>query len=303
MIHVDVLCVGASSFDMTLQVSTHPAADEKTTANSLLTCGGGPAANAAVTVTRLGGTAAYVGYLGTDVYGDRHLAELKTDGVVTDFIVRSSESTPLSVVLAKPNGERTLVNYRGAPPLPADSIDLTPLRAKVMLADGHEPELSLTAMKHARAHGSKTVLDAGSVKPGTLALADQVDYLVCSELFAQEFTGESDMGTALLKLTECNPNVVITLGAKGLIWKTPHGEGSLQAYRVNAIDTTGAGDAFHGAFALGVAQGMAWRDLLNFSSAVAALSTTQVGARIGLPYLKEVDRFLGSSQIHKIHVA
>ncbi|MCB0168744.1 MAG: carbohydrate kinase, partial [Anaerolineae bacterium] len=251
-----------------------------------------PAANAAVVVARLEGTAAYAGYLGADVFGDRHLAELQADRVITDFIVRDSPATPLSVVLAKPGGERVLVNYRAAAPLPADSIDFAPVRAKVMLFDGHEPELSLIALQHAKVHGSQTVLDAGSVHRGTLALADQVDYLVCSEKFALDFTGETDVNAALSKLVECNPNVVITMGAKGLLWQTPLGQGRLSAYPIDAVDTTGAGDAFHGAFALCLAQEKAWPETLRFSSAVAALTCTKMGARSGLPDRAGVIKFL-----------
>lgn len=294
MINLDVLCVGASSFDLTFTVPTHPTPDEKMFADALWACGGGPAANAAVVVARLAGTAAYAGYLGADIFGDQHLAELTADRVVTDFIVRGSPATPLSVILAKPGGERVLVNYRASAPLPADSIDFAPVRAKVLLFDGHEPELSLTALPQAKIHGSQTVLDAGSVHRGTLVLADQVDYLVCSEKFALEFTGKTGVEAALPKLVEANPNVVITLGAKGVLWQTSLSQGRLPAYPVNAIDTTGAGDAFHGAFALCLAQDKAWLETLKFSSAVAALTCTKLGARTGLPNRETVVTFLAS---------
>ncbi|HRV93758.1 MAG TPA: PfkB family carbohydrate kinase [Anaerolineae bacterium] len=295
MINLDVLCVGASSFDLTFAVPAHPTSDEKMVAEALWACGGGPAANAAVVVTRLEGTAAYAGYLGADVFGDRHLAELKADQVNTDFIIRGSQATPLSAVLAKPNGERALINYRAAAPLPANSIDFTSVRAKVMLFDGHEPELSLMALQQAKTHGSQTVLDAGSVHRGTLALADQVDYLVCSEKFALDFTGAASVESALPKLVENNPNVVITLGAQGLLWQTAVDQGHLSAYPVNAIDTTGAGDAFHGAFALCLAQNKAWPETLKFSSAVAALTCTKMGARSGLPNRTAVVKFLAEN--------
>lgn len=295
MINLDVLCVGASSFDLTFAVPTHPIPDEKMVADALWACGGGPAANAAVVVARLGGSAAYAGYLGADVFGDQHWAELQADRVITDFVVRGAPATPLSVVLAKPGGERVLVNYRAAAPLPADGLDFGSVRAKVLLFDGHEPELSLTAVQQAKPHGSQTVLDAGSVHRGTLALADQVDYLVCSEKFALDFTGETGVEAALSKLVECNSNVVITMGVKGLRWQTALGQGRLPAYPVNAIDTTGAGDAFHGAFALCLAQNKPWLDTLKFSSAVAALTCTKLGARSGLPNRAAVDKFLAEN--------
>ena len=116
--------------------------------------------------------------------------------------------------------------------------------------------------------------------------------MVCAEKFALGFTDETNAEVALQKLVERNPNVVITLGARGLIWQTAWGRGVLPAYQVDAIDTTGAGDAFHGAFALAVAQDKSWAETLQFSSAVAALTCTKIGARAGLPGGEEVAQFL-----------
>ena len=110
---IDVLCVGHAAYDLTFAVPHHPAPDEKAFATSLTSCGGGPAANAAVTVAKLGGCSAFAGYLGQDIYGDLHLAELQEAGVDTTLVVRGTSPTPLSVIWAKPDGQRSLVNYRG----------------------------------------------------------------------------------------------------------------------------------------------------------------------------------------------
>ena len=140
---VDVLCVGHASYDLVFLVPDDPRPDQKTRAAGFLQCGGGPAANAAVAVARLGGSAAFAGYLGEDRYGDKHLLELGRDGVVTDLVVRGAAPTPLSVVLVKPDGQRFLVNYReDTEPLPEGSIDFTAITAGVVLFDGHEPEIS-----------------------------------------------------------------------------------------------------------------------------------------------------------------
>ena len=96
---VDVLCIGIAAYDLTLSVSNHPLPDDKAMADSLICCGGGPAANAAVTVARLGYSSAYSGYIGNDVYGDKLIQEFTDEGVVTDYIVRGDSSTSLSVVL------------------------------------------------------------------------------------------------------------------------------------------------------------------------------------------------------------
>ncbi|MGZ8160457.1 MAG: carbohydrate kinase family protein [Methylobacter sp.] len=287
-INVDVLCVGHASYDLIFSVSRHPGADEKIVADSLLSCGGGPAANAAVCVAKLGLTSAFAGYLGRDLYGDKHFQELTDYGVGTQLIIRGTSPTPLSTILVKPDGKRCLINYKGdTQALSAAALTFTDVPAKVVLFDGHEPLISLPLAEQARQTNIPTVLDAGSVHEGTLALMNRVDYLVCSEKFAAQYAGYERQ--ALSRLAELAPAVVITLGERGLIWQRGSEQGSLPAYPVTAIDTTGAGDAFHGAFAAALAAGMEWQALLRYAGAAGALCCTQMGARIGLPGRKEHD--------------
>ena len=284
--NIDVLCVGHASYDLVFSVSHHPLADEKIVADSFLGCGGGPAANAAVTVAKLGFSTAFAGYLGNDIYGEKHQQEFFDWGVNTDLIIRGSSPTPLSTILVKPNGHRALVNYKGDTlALCANAIDFSSVTAKVVLFDGHEPHVSLDLIHHLKQSGSLTVLDAGSVHEGTLSLMTKVDYLVCSEKFAVQFAG--DEITALTRLGHVSPNVVITLGERGLIWQKEQVQGSLPAFPVTPVDTTGAGDAFHGAFAAAVASGMDWDDILRYASAAGAICCTKMGARPGLPSLQE----------------
>lgn len=281
-INVDVLCVGHASYDLIFSVDRHPGADEKIVADSLLSCGGGPAANAAVCVAKLGLASAFAGYLGRDLYGDKHFQELTDYGVNTELIVRGASPTPLSTILVKPDGKRSLINYKGdTKALPAEALSLADIPAKVVLFDGHEPLISLPLADQARQANIPTVLDAGSLHEGTLALMNRVDYMVCSEKFALQYAG--DERTALSRLAELAPAVVITLGERGLIWQRGNEQGALPAYPVAAVDTTGAGDAFHGAFAAALAAGMDWQTLLRYASAAGALCCTQMGARLGLP--------------------
>ena len=255
-------------------------------ADSFISCGGGPAANAAVQVAKLGLKAAFAGYLGNDLYGDKHYQELIDYGVNIDLVVRGDSPTPLSTVLVKPDGKRALINYKGeTKPLPEQTIDIKNINAKVILFDGHEPQLSLPIAKQAKAQGIPSVLDAGSVHEGTLALMAIVDHLVCSEKFAKQLQGDTE--TALSRLAGISPNVVITFGDKGLIWQKGGKRGALPAFPVKAIDTTGAGDAFHGAYAAAVAQGMGWDGILRYSSAAGALCCTKAGARLGLANFQE----------------
>ncbi|MFA5923381.1 MAG: PfkB family carbohydrate kinase [Methylococcaceae bacterium] len=284
--NIDVLCVGHASYDLSFTVAHHPTEDEKISAEGFVGCGGGPAANAAVTVSKLGLKSSFAGYLGQDIYGEKHYQELLEYGVHTDLVIRDTSPTPLSIVLVKPDGKRALINYKGETrALPSGTIDFSSVIPKVVLFDGHEPHLSKFLLERTQHEGIPTLLDAGSVHEGTLALMEQVDYLVCSEKFARQFAGDEE--TALALLAEVSPAVVITLGERGLIWRRGQERGILPAFPINAIDTTGAGDAFHGAFAAALSSDMNWPDVLRYASAAGSLSCTKIGARSGLPSKEE----------------
>jgi len=284
--NIDVLCVGHASYDLSFSVAHHPTEDEKISAEGFVGCGGGPAANAAVTVSKLGLKSSFAGYLGQDIYGEKHYKELLEYGVHTDLVIRDTSPTPLSIVLVKPDGKRALINYKGETrALPSGTIDFSSVIPKVVLFDGHEPHLSKFLLERTQHEGIPTLLDAGSVHEGTLALMEQVDYLVCSEKFARQFAGDEE--TALARLAEVSPAVVITLGERGLIWRRGQERGILSAFPINAIDTTGAGDAFHGAFAAALSSDMNWPDVLRYASAAGSLSCTKIGARSGLPSKEE----------------
>lgn len=289
----DVLCVGHASYDLVFSVPRHPQADEKIFADAFLACGGGPAANAAVLIARLGLRSAFAGYLGNDLYGDSHAAEFADEGVDTTWLARGTPPTPLSAILVKPDGARALVNYKGETRVLAeDAIDFSAMRPQVILFDGHEPLLSLPLVQSAREAGIPTVLDAGSLHEGTQNLMGKVDYLVASEKFAAQWLGSLDEQAALAGLAELAPVVVITLGESGLIWRKEGESGSLPAFPVQAVDSTGAGDAFHGAFAAGVAMGMEWDELLRYASAAGAWCCAHAGARPGLAKQDDLLAFL-----------
>lgn len=290
-----MLCVGAGTYDLVYSVERDPQPDEKIRANSFTGCGGGPAANAAITVSRLGLQSAFVGYLGNDIFGNAHINELQQAGVNTDLVARGDESSALSVIMVKPDGRRSLVNYRKPESfLAAGSVDFTSVDTKVILFDGHEPHISPALAQSARKQGVVTLLDAGSIHPGTEELAGLVDYLVCSESFGFGFTGESTEEKALEKLFAYAPNVVITLGHRGLVWKNAEGSGHEKSCSIKAVDTTGAGDVFHGALAACLAEKREWRESLAYASAAGALCCMKIGARLGIPTREEVEEFMAS---------
>ncbi len=295
---LDVLCVGHACYDLVFSVPKHLEADEKGQADQLHCCGGGPAANAAIAIARLGLSAGFAGYLGDDVFGERHLQELADDQVNTSQVMRGPEPTPLSVVMVKPDGRRSLINYRTRQfYMDAGQITLPEPAPKVMLFDGHEPQAA-SALIDAKPQETETVLDAGSMHAGTVKLMQRVDYLVASEKFACQYAETSDARAALDVLArQAGCCVVITLGARGLVWQHAGKSGACPAFSISAVDTTGAGDAFHGAFAAFLAQRRPWHHLLRSASAVAALCCRKMGARSGMPDQKMLQRFLDQQQI------
>lgn len=297
MTPIDVLCVGHACYDLIFAVDHHPGPDEKARAHAFISCGGGTAANAAVTAARLGATTALAGYLGADIYGEEHLAELYAAGVHSSLIVRGPQATPISAIFVKPDGARSIVNYRGdTNRLTAEDIEFTKLRPKVVLFDGHQPELAEALAIWATAQGIASVLDADVVNDGNRALVHRCTLVAASERFAQEYTGAATPQAGMAHLASLAPAVIVTLGERGLIWQRGAETGALPAFAVDVLDTTGAGDAFHGALAAGVAQDMAWEDLLRFASAAGALCCTKHGARIGIPTRQEVMALLGAGR-------
>lgn len=327
---IDVLCIGLATYDLMYSVDHHPEEDEKCFASGLVMGGGGPGANAAVTVARLNGTAAFAGYLGKDVFGQMHFEELVSEGVITNLVVRGSHSAPLSSIIVKPDGKRTVVTHRSsAPVLEPGQIDFTRVRPRAILFDGHQPAISVPLAIKARAQDIPTILDAGSVHKGTLDLAHLCGYLVASEKFACDLSGAKDPVAALGFLAGIAPVVIITLGEAGLVYSasTPHRlqpkaeddltaaphhstatrsggfrngdlgcgapqSGRFAAFPVDAVDTTGAGDIFHGAFAFKIARGEQLLCALQYASAAAALGCTKMGARAAIPTRAEVESLL-----------
>jgi len=292
---MDILCVGHACYDLTFAIDHPIGSDEKATASDLISCGGGPASNAAVTASLSGSKTALATYLGNDVFGEAHINELVAAGVITRWVIRGAYPTPLSTIWVQPDGQRALVNFKGTTPEPLpDAFDFSEYRPSVILFDGHLPEVSFEIVRWAHEKHIPMILDAGSVHEGTTGLIDKIDYLVASEKFAHDYTLTKDVELAVRMLCGHAPNVVVTLGVQGLIWQNRQGRGRMPAFQIKAVDTTGAGDAFHGAFARGISLKMPWKQLLQYASAVAALCCTKMGARKGIPTAAETERFLGN---------
>ena len=298
---MDVLCIGHAAWDLSVLLPSYPAENTKSETETLVECGGGPAANAAWLLSRWGLACALAASLGDDAYAERIVREMTDAGADVSLVRRSAEDvTPVSMIVVNhSNGNRTVINRKGArggKPLTLAPPAWNPA-PRVLLFDGHELEASLDAMR--LFPEATTILDAGSLREGTRVLASRVDYLVSSERFACQSSELDELETpekqraaiAAIARPGGKP-VVITLGERGLIFGDGEGIVHLPAFPARAVDTTGAGDVFHGAFAYGIAMGLPWPDVLRLASAAAALSVTVHGGRTSIPTFEQVQEML-----------
>ena len=293
-----VICVGLSAWDLTWEVPALLAGGAKVRATDFRDGGGGMAANAAVAVARLGGQARFWGRGGDDVIGRAmrdELAALHVD--VSAFRLFDGARSSVSGIVVDAGGERSIVNFRGAG-LPDDPSWLpldTVRNATAVLADPRWPDGAEAAFTAARAAQIPTVLD-GDVADSDVfdRLLPHVDCAVFSESGLSGYaTNAADPRVQLQHALRGGCRLAaVTLGAQGLWWSAGTEAHRIPAYAVEAVDTTGAGDAFHGALALALGAGLDIADALRFSAAVAALKCTHPGGRGGIPALAEVLSFL-----------
>lgn len=289
---IDVLCIGHSAYDVTLPLEGFPLENSKYGIKSKIEGGGGPAGNAAYLLSKWGVPTAYIGLLGNDIYGEKILKEFQSVGTDMSMAeIAEDYPTPYSTILVNvENASRTIINSKKPyPQLDISEDKLKQINPKVILFDGHELKASIKALD--LFPQAKTILDAGSVREGTLALAKKVDYLIVSENFALTYCemdsmeNEKDYKESIDKLKTLNKEgiIVVTLGERGLIYEEEDIVKTLDAYDVEAIDTTGAGDIFHGAFAYGLVKGYSLIDNLKLSSKTSAISVQTLGGRQSIP--------------------
>lgn len=292
---VSVLAIGQIVYDLTIELDGFPLENGKYEVNESIETGGGPAANAAFLLSKWSVDTFLCGRVGNDIYGAKILSEFHDVNTDTSLVkVLNNYNTSFSTILVnRNNGSRTIMNRK-------DKnlnlhIDFTYLKKqpKVILFDGHELEASISAKENFP--NATTVLDAGSVREGTLKLAPLSDYFICSEKFALEYCKmkridilkDSDYVIEKLKKLTAG-KIVVTLGESGLIYEDKGSSKHMNAFRVDALDTTGAGDIFHGAFVYGLLRNISFEDNLKFASLTSAISVEKIGGRSSIPELSEV---------------
>ncbi len=298
----DVLGVGLASLDFLCLVERFPEPGTKGGMLAFSRQGGGQVGTALAAVARLGGRAAFLGKLGDDDIGLAARESLAVEGVDLSYLITvAGMPSLLAVVLVETgSGRRTVVVQQDlraaitAGEVPAEAV----AAARAVHLDTHEVEAALAAAAHARRAGTLVSLDAEKLRPGVERLVPLVDYLVASEAFPGLFTGLADDRAALEALAALGPPVVVqTLGAAGARAFVAGRHLEVPGFAVPVVDTTGAGDVFHGAFLLamleaGEATPEAVRRAIRFANAAAAMKCRALGGRAGIPTRAEVAAFL-----------
>ena len=297
---VCVLCVGQSTLDHVLFVPTDFAVGHKHAADGYQAVGGGVAANAAVAVSRLGGTSILASCVGDDAAGRAVLEGLEDERVDTHFVRRvTSATTPCSTVVVSSDGARTVFNHTPADLFDRPCLPLDHHRINVFLTDCRWPAGTEAALRRAHDNGVPCVVDVDRriADPEVRRMVfDLGTHLVFSEDALRDTTGCASSADGLRAIArETAAHVSVTLGERGVQWLDGDVVRSIDAFTVDVVDTAGAGDVFHGAFALALGEGLDEAAGLRFAAAAAALKCARPGARAGMPERSAVDELMAQA--------
>lgn len=292
-----IICIGHAALDRIYRVEAFPRGPSKVRALEYVESGGGMAANAAATIARLGGRVELWSRVGDDDAGAKIRSGLKNAGVDVRSVQSFEEGrTSTSAIIVDDAGERLIVGARdinmpsGTSWLPLERIG----GAAAVLGDVRWLEALRVAFHRARKEGIPTVLDADLGAREALAeVLALTDYAIFSKPALDDFAPQQGMDEQLDRVLRLGPkHAGVTLGAEGYRWADAAGGGSQPGFAVDVVDTTGAGDAFHGAFTLALVEGRTAAECARFACAVAAMKCTRLGSRAGLPSRPEVESFL-----------
>ena len=298
-----ILCIGIPVRDLTFRVSGVPARGSKENAGHFEEICGGNALNAAIGIARLGGRASICGPMGDarETTSRYIFDKLAQEGIDTSHLVHMQDLvTPISAIMIDPSGERTIVTFRDPELWKVELPDADTLLADcdAILTESRCAEFCTGLCAEARSRGIPVIVDvdrAMSLREGLLTASS---HLVFSSEPLQETADVTDDGEALKKIAKLTSSFLAgTRGPRGTIWLDDRGElQETPAFPVHTVDTLGAGDVFHGAFALAITEGQGLREALRFASAAAALKCTRFGGAFAAPQRAEVEALLGQDR-------
>ncbi len=293
----DVVGMGLNSVDFLSVVPKFPAPNSKMEMLRFSKQGGGQVATAMAALSRWGVKTKYIGKVGEDELGQFSLHSIRQEGVdVSSVTIEPNATNQFAMIIVDGStGDRTILwnrdkrlMYREGE-LRREKV----CSGKLLHLDGHDIHAALQCARWAKGEGIPIVIDLDKIEPLTSELIKEIDFLITSSTFPMRYTGISDQKKALLELQKHTSGFVCaTLGQEGAIALVNGGFLHVKGFEVNVVDTTGAGDVFHGGFLYGLLQNWELLEILRFANAVAALKCRDLGGRKGIPFLEEAQRFL-----------
>ena len=294
---IRVIGLGQACLDYLGRVNIYPEEDSKCELMDLHIQCGGPASTALIALSRLGIQTSFLGSISDDSCGIKIVKELKKEKVDSTFLkITSGYTSQFAFIAITENGNRTIFWHRGSVPhLRPRDVNLSPFsKAKILHLDSLMIEAAQEAAQQAKNMGLTIVMDAGTMREGSQELVSMVDILIASEGFAKALAGGvAPPEKALRALHDLGPKeVIITLGSKGSIGLSGKKINFQKVFSIDVVDTTGAGDVYHGAYIYGLLQRWDMQKCMRFASAASAIKCTQIGAHKGIPQLEEINEFM-----------
>jgi len=289
----DVVGFGTNSVDHLCIVPEYPRLDSKTEVLQYAKLAGGQVATALVFLSRVGLRTKYVGKVGTDEHGRFSMDSFKSDSVDTTSVVVAQDAGNqfAVIIIEKGTGERTVLSQRG----PGLNIPTSELKredicaGRILHLDGYDVEGSISAAAWCREEGIPVSIDLDKAFPNCDKLIENIDFLITSRNFPVEFTGIADPLKAFAEMRKCyNGFLAVTLGPEGAMAWVGNECVRFPGFEIEAVDTTGAGDIFHGGFLYGLLQNWPLDRIIRFANAAAGLSCKYLGARSGIRPLTEI---------------
>lgn len=289
----DLVGFGLNAVDHLCVVPQYPRFDSKTAILHYEKLAGGQVATTVSFVARMGMKGKYIGKVGSDDLGQFSLQSLRSESIDTSSVLveHGARNQYAFIIVDKSSGERTILwerdlrlSFRESELKQEDVC-----AGKVLHLDGHDHQAAFRAACWAQEEGIPVVIDLDKVVPNAKELISKVDFLITSSNFPPDFTGIDDPIDSLLALRQyCSGFLAVTLGARGAMAVVGSECIRFPAFKVHAVDTTGAGDIFHGGFIYGLLRNWPLDRIMTFANAAAGLNCTHLGARAGIPPLSEI---------------
>jgi ribokinase len=297
-----IVVLGSFNADLVSYVTRMPNRGETVTGNRFITGPGGKGSNQAVAAARLGAQVTFIARVGQDTLSEIGLGLWREEGIDTRFITRDpSASTGVASIFVDEDGHNVIVVTLGANgelrPAHVDDAESAIAEADALLTQLESPlETVAYALKVAKRHGVRTILNPAPAQPLDESVLQYVDILTPNEHELSLTTGEHTTEAATQKALQAGVDtLIVTFGKRGAGFATNQGTGGLiPAYEVDAVDTVGAGDAFNGALAVALAEGKAVEDAIAFANAAAAVSVTRPGAAASMGRRAEVEALIAA---------